>query len=141
MFSTAFQQVAVKPLSKFTELLSELVMISERKEIRKQNRLEKLGTNNPVCVICGENDCRCLEAHHIAGKDYCDDLSIVCRNCHRKLSDDQYDHPKKLTKKPLRLEIIGHHLLGLSDLFYLISKSLNNFGHELINLAKGVNNA
>jgi hypothetical protein len=45
------------------------------KERRKQRRLEKLGTNNPVCGICGERDWRCLEDHHVA--DYKrDDLTV-----------------------------------------------------------------
>ena len=46
----------------------------------------------PRCINCPEADVRCLEAHHIAGK-YDDTVVIVCRNCHRKLSDAQLDHP------------------------------------------------
>jgi hypothetical protein len=37
---------------------------------------------------------RCLEVHHIAGRDFDNDATaILCRNCHRKLSDDLKDHP------------------------------------------------
>ena len=41
------------------------------KERRKQARLAKLGSNNPICGDCGETDWRCLEAHHVAdfGRD------------------------------------------------------------------------
>jgi hypothetical protein len=107
-------------------------------ETRKQNRLEKLGTNNPVCVICGENDWRCLEEHHIAGQHFGDDLSIICRNCHRKLSDDQKDHPSKIQTTPITLENIGHLLIGLADLFALLVERLKEYGHYLIETAKGM---
>jgi len=107
------------------------------RECRKQRALERLGTNNPVCTDCGQDDWRCLERwsdqsasircrncqakakplrakqlisvacpfcgeddprcaedHHIAGRKY-DDMTVrVCRNCHRKLSDMQRDHPR-----------------------------------------------
>jgi hypothetical protein len=106
------------------------------KETRKQNRLEKLGTNEPRCKVCGESDWRCLEKHHIAGKDYDDDTATICRNCHRKLSDDQKDHPQKLEKKPDTLESIGHLLLGIADLFALLVDKLRECGEFLISSAK-----
>ena len=106
------------------------------KEIRKQKRLEKLGSNHPVCVVCGEDGWQCLEQHHIAGQAYGDDLCNVCRNCHRKLSDDQKDHPKQITKNPTSLETIGHLLLGLADLFALLVERLREYGQLLIQAAK-----
>jgi hypothetical protein len=69
------------------------------KEIRKQKRLERLGTDHPVCASCGENDWRCFEQHHIAGQAYHDDVCNVCCNCHRKLTDDQQDHPKQASMR------------------------------------------
>ena len=110
-------------------------MIDKAKEIRKQNRLEKLGDNKPVCVICGEDNPICLERHHIAGRAYSEDLSIVCRNCHRKLSDNQKDHPKQIGKSPTTLETIGHMLLGLAELFALLGERLRDYGKFLINTA------
>lgn len=101
-------------------------------EARKQKRLERLGSNHPVCIICGEDDDACLELHHIAGKDYGDDLCTVCRNCHRKLSDSQRDHPEKVGKQVTSLESIGHMLLGLSDLFFMLVERLRQFGLYLI---------
>lgn len=106
------------------------------KETRKQNRLEKLGINNPVCSICGENDWRCLEEHHIAGRAYDDDTATICRNCHRKLSDDQKDHPQKLENNPSKMESIGHLLLGLADLFTSIVEKLRECGEFLISSAR-----
>lgn len=102
------------------------------KEARKQKRLEKLGDNHPVCVLCGEDDSRCLELHHLAGQAFGDALCFVCRNCHRKLSDSQKDHPKEIHKPPTTNERIGHMLLGLADLFELLVQKLREFGHFLI---------
>lgn len=117
-------------------MTNKLSNINKAKETRKQNRLEKLGTNNPVCVLCGEDDDCCLELHHIAGRKYEDDLAIVCRNCHRKLSDEQKDHPKQLEKPPTNLECIGHMLLGVADLFALLVEKLREYGKFLIETAK-----
>ena len=62
------------------------------RERRRQRALERLGTDDPCCAICAENDWRCLELHHIAGQAFDDTTMIVCRNCHRKLSDMQKEH-------------------------------------------------
>ncbi len=106
------------------------------KEIRKQKRLEILGSNHPVCVICGEDSWECLEQHHIAGQHFSDDLCTICRNCHRKLSDDQRDHPKRLENNPSSLETIGHLLIGLADFFALLVERLKEYGTHLIETAK-----
>ena len=106
------------------------------KERRKRRRLHRLGDSEPICVSCGEDDDRCLELHHIAGQAYDDAEAIVCRNCHRKLSDDQRDHPPKLGEHPVPLESIGRYLLGLADLFRLIADNLMQFGRQLIDMAE-----
>lgn len=109
--------------------------MNKAQEARKQKRLETLGSNNPVCTICGEDDWRCLEQHHIAGQAYGDDLCNVCRNCHRKLSDDQKDHPKQISKPPATIEAIGHFLIGLADFLALLVTKLKEFGNYLIQSA------
>jgi hypothetical protein len=48
------------------------------REKRRQMRLERLGTNTPRCVVCGEDDPSCLELHHIPGRKFGDELGIVC---------------------------------------------------------------
>lgn len=104
----------------------------KKKERRKQKALERLGTNTPVCVLCGETDWRCLELHHIAAQAFDGTPAIVCRNCHRKLSDMQKDHPEQTITPPDPLERIGHFLLGLADLFALLVDKLREFGKDLI---------
>jgi hypothetical protein len=109
--------------------------IENEQERRKQKALERLGTNNPVCVLCGETDWRCLELHHLAGKPFDGALAIVCRNCHRKLSDMQKDHPQPTSTPPDALDRIGHFLLGLADLFALLVAKLREFGEFMIEQA------
>jgi hypothetical protein len=105
---------------------------------RKQQQLRRLGTQNPRCVACAEAEPAVLEQHHIAGRKHSDDLSIVCRNCHRKLSDKQRDHvPPGSTEGAGFLANIGHYLLGLADLLAMIVETLREFGAWLIGQPSG----
>lgn len=106
------------------------------REKRRQMRLEKLGTNNPICGVCGEADPRCLERHHVAQHEHDPITVVVCRNCHRKVSDDQRDHPTSVAEADLLLQSIGHFMLGLADLLEDIIEKLHEFGRALIDRAK-----
>ena len=106
-------------------------------EKRKQRALQRLGSANPHCIICGESDWRCLELHHIGQEGFDALTGIVCRNCHRKASDAQMAHPKPINLiEPMMLERIGHVLLGLADFFELLIEKLRTFGNFLIEIAK-----
>ena len=105
------------------------------KERRKQRRLENLGSNTPRCGTCGEADDRTLELHHVAGSKHDHTLTVVCRNCHRKLSDDQRDHLPTTSHANEVLARIGNFLLGLADLLRLAVEKLAEFGSMLIGLA------
>jgi len=106
------------------------------REIRKQRRLEKLGTNSPICGACGEADYRTLEKHHVAGRKHDPDTVITCRNCHRKVPDDQKDHPAIDANADAMLSAVGMFLLGLADLLELVIDKLAAFGLALIERAK-----
>jgi hypothetical protein len=106
--------------------------IVSNEEIRLQRSFARLGTDAPQCACCGESDSRCLEAHHVAGRKNHDETLPVCRNCHRKLSDNQRDHPLPIASPPALAEIVGNYLLGLADLFRLIADRLVQFGRDLI---------
>ena len=105
------------------------------REIREARRLERLRSNNPLCGECGEADSRCLELHHVA--DYgCDDGTVIlCRNCHKKVTDDQKDHPAFDPDADPMLHSIGRFLLGLADLLKLAIEKLAAFGAALIERA------
>ena len=105
------------------------------KETRKQRRCEALGTNHPRCGMCGEKDWRCIELHHIADYGRDDATVCICRNCHRKVSNDQKDHPVFDANADTMLDTIGHFLLGLADMLRLIVEKLYSFGLALIERA------
>lgn len=104
-------------------------------ETRKQRRLEKLGSNSPLCGDCGEGDWRCLELHHVADFGCDDGTVILCRNCHRKVTDDQKGHPAFDPNADPMLHAIGRFLLGLADLLRLAIEKLTTFGLALIERA------
>ena len=106
------------------------------REIRKQRALERLGSNHPRCVLCGEADWRCLEFHHISGRAYGEEGVLMCRNCHRKVSDPQKDHPPALTdSQPVLLERVGHFLAGLADLLEMLAAVMRGYGSQLFEAA------
>lgn len=123
-----------------SENLDEKGQVMDAKKLkcekRRQYALERLGTNKPCCIICGETDWRCLERHHIAGRKFDEAEVILCRNCHRKPSDDQKDHPKAATMPPNLFDRAGHFLLGLADLLALLIEKCREYGHALIEYAK-----
>ena len=106
-----------------------------RRAARRERAYERLGIRSPKCVRCGETDPLVLEKHHLAGQGYASDTVIVCRNCHRKLSDLQKDHPEKIGDPSDALEIIAHFLLGLADLFEFLIDKFREFAGELLDRA------
>ena len=112
--------------------------LSRQAERRYRNAFQRLGTDRPTCCACGEMNPLCLERHHIAGRIFSDEQVIICRNCHRKQTDLQQDHPAPLSEQSSLLERIGHYLLGLSDLFRQFAERLNEYGAYLITIAETV---
>lgn len=102
------------------------------RERRKQKRLETLGTNDPHCGMCGEADWRTIEKHHVADHGRDETMVLLCRNCHRKVSDDQKDHPAFNSKADPMLDAAGHFLLGLADMLRIAIAKLREFGLLLI---------
>lgn len=110
--------------------------VERKRETRRQRALERLGTDNPFCVICGETDWRVLERHHVAGQEY-DDLTVIhCRNCHRKVSDAPKDYRPPAGDAPPPIENrVAQFLRGLADLLELLIKKLREYADELIKAA------
>ena len=107
------------------------------KEDRHEQRCRRLGTQSPRCVVFEEADSTCLEEHHLAGEKYGDDRVTVCRNCHRKLSDDQLDHAPRLEPNPENKETaIGHFLHGVCDFLQMIIERLREYANWLISNAQ-----
>lgn len=100
---------------------------------RLEKQYQRLGTRTPACLACGENDPSCLELHHLAAQGRHEDVSIVCRNCHRKLTrrqDIRHDQPQRSTDSTIAT--LAHYLLGLCDLLALVIQTLRDFALRLI---------
>lgn len=110
--------------------------LERRREARIQSALERLGSKNPRCALCSEDDPRVLEKHHVAGRAYDpDSIIIVCRNHHRKLSDSQKDHPEKRMEVTDPLEVIARFLVSFADILEFVIDKLREFAKELIERA------
>src|SRR4051794_39329420 len=104
----------------------------KRIERHKQNRLETLNTNDPVCIICVETHWNTFERHHVAGCRYCEITATHCKNCHAKATALQKGHPPPQSGEPCVEERIARLLLGLADFFELLIETLRSFGEELL---------
>lgn len=107
------------------------------RETRLQRAYERLGTNKPKCACCGESNPFCLESHHLSGRAFGDERVILCRNCHRKLSDDQKDHPKPIDSTPTLAEKVAHFLIGLADLLVLVAAYCREQAAKLLEAITG----
>ena len=99
-------------------------------ERRRQAACRRLGTDDPRCVICGEDDWRCLELHHVAGRANDDAGVILCRNCHRKQTNPAGNAPNP--NEPPILERAGHFLLGLAALLAELVARFRAYGQQLL---------
>lgn len=130
--------VSKPPLKQASQTPMPPAMTEREKEDEtlRQKAFERLGTDHPICLGCGETDWSLMELHHLEGEAFGGTLVIVCRNCHRKLSRAQKAHPGKLGPSPVTLESIGHFLRGLADFLLLLAAKLLEFGDYLIEYAR-----
>lgn len=103
---------------------------------RARKARERLGIEDPVCAVCGEDRPVLLERHHVAGRKNDSATVILCKNHHALITDAQKDLPPPTGDKPICLERIGQMLLGLAELFKILIEKLSEFGHYLIDLAR-----
>jgi len=101
----------------------------------KQARLEKLGTNDPICGMCGDTNWWRIQLHHPGSQIRDDGVVLICANCHCDVTQDQKDHPEFDPSADPLLDKIGHFLVGLADMLKYIVERLYEFGHALIKRA------
>ena len=106
------------------------------REDRREQRYRRLGTRDTGCFLCPETDSRCMERHHIAGQEFHGDTVIVCRNCHRKLTDDQLDLPLLRQDAPIDQQtVFARLLMGICDLLMYIAQRLRECAEWLLQAA------
>jgi hypothetical protein len=104
------------------------------KERRRQQRLERLGTNEPRCVVTGEGDPVVLERHHPGGRKYTEETIILNLVYHRKAEELRKEHPEEIPSPHSELECNGRLLLGIADILSFIKR----VPRELIELIRQV---
>ncbi len=112
--------------------MNDQTLDSEDRKMERQRQaaFRRLGTDHPVCIMCGETYWGCLEEHHIGGKAFDDSTGNLCRNCHRKLS-----HPwenQAMPQNPPIIERIGNLLIGLAEFLMAIAAKLKECGRQLL---------
>lgn len=84
----------------------------------------RLGTDQPICLVCPSTYPHALEVHHLVGLGLDGTTGIVCRNCHRQLTDLQQGWPEAKIGT-LRANLVAARLqFGLADLFAAVAPAL-----------------
>lgn len=103
-------------------------------EKERVDHARRLGGFDKSCKVCGEANPCCLQLHHLAGKDYGDELVCLCGNCHSKVTDKKANKPAP--EYPSKLDQIGHWLIGLATLLFEIALKAFEYGSLLIEAGK-----
>jgi len=95
--------------------------IAYKRERRLQHRLERLESNNPVCLVCGEADSVCLQWHHpLREKQFSDVRFLACSNDHDRLHELEKDW--RTTAPHSVQEIAAHLLFVFADILSLFKR-------------------
>jgi len=101
-----------------------------RKTVQRQSRNRTVST---ACVICGEDDPRVIEMHHLDGRNNSDETIPLCKNHHTIVTDDQNKLPPKArSKNASPQEKLGYLLVTHGSLLELMGKTQKNLGYEMI---------
>jgi hypothetical protein len=100
------------------------------KTLRNQHRN---GDYRPACIFCGEDDPLVLEKHHTFGRAYSDDLVLLCKNCHTKVTAGQnLVAPKARSKNASLLDRLIYALLTFILLIELGIDTLKKIFYEIL---------
>jgi hypothetical protein len=101
-------------------------------ERRRQRRLAALKAENPCCPLCGETALECLEVHEIAGfsRDP-DSQTVVCRNCHRKLTSRLLDAGIPMVRENCPLERAAKCMRALAVTMRAEADALDRWANSL----------
>lgn len=90
------------------------------------------------CELCGENDSRVIEKHHIFGRNNSPEIMLLCKNCHYKITHGQNKITPKRRSKNAPLNDLDKFLLVSSGiLLQEIGKVTREMGNVLVEMSKG----
>src|SRR6202051_2220066 len=103
---------------------------------RRRKALQRLGTENPKCVLCDVTDPFCLHLHHVAGQANDEWTVILCLNHHAMITNAQKDLPLQIGTPSHPANRLGQILLGIAELLFLIIAMLREAGVFLVELGR-----
>lgn len=105
-------------------------LAGQRKGTRMESHLQRLGSPDPTCCLCGyappegliKANRALVERHHLMGRH--EGLWVyLCRNHHAELTDSQHDHdPRLLAADRDERTRLAALLRGLADFFEWLAK-------------------
>ena len=112
---------------------------------RLANRIERLGSNQPICLLCGCNEPMLLrpirrpfaEKHHVVGQEHDALLTLsLCFNCHALITEGLHKAGVSMKREPnptkfaqIVFGALAVHFEMLSDAFWRF-ESLSEKNHE-----------
>lgn len=87
--------------------------------------------------MCGEEDPVVLEKHHNFTRNASEEVVLLCKNCHAKITNEQNKvSPKSRSKDASYLEKLAYQLVTIGAMLRDTGKQLIKIGHELIYYAQ-----
>jgi len=113
---------------------------------RKTRRLNKLGSDHPICLYCRCSEIallrpvtkRFLEAHHLLGESHNRDLTVLlCRNCHYLATENllradvsMMPEPDHLKRAVIMLRALSVHHGMLGNALWQLATSIDAIVHK-----------
>jgi hypothetical protein len=100
-----------------------------RKTVKRQIRE---GEARPACSVCGEDDPKVIESHHLLGRNNSDEEIPLCLNHHAMITEEQNKvSPQARSSSASPQQKLGYLLVTIGALLELIGKNLKRIGHEV----------
>jgi len=85
-------------------------------------------SNERKCIICGEDDPRLLELHHIFSHGVGEQV-LLCKNDHFRITHDQnLLSPHRRSRKANKEDKLAYELVSIGSLLELVGKKLKQRG-------------
>jgi hypothetical protein len=102
----------------------------------RHKKLETLGIETKVCVICGSGDVATFQFDHVAGRKHHDQEWPLCEACHQERNHMQREEPPPSDNPRNVFEVIGRWLLAIKEYLEMLLPHLGKYGEFLIELSK-----
>ncbi|WP_319507632.1 HNH endonuclease signature motif containing protein [uncultured Methanolobus sp.] len=91
---------------------------------------QQKGKKPPIaCAVCGEDNRKVIEMHHVEGRNNSDWIKPLCKNCHSKITAEQNRlSPKARSGKTSLQNLKAFNIISIGALLREIGQHLINMG-------------